>query len=127
MEVPTKPTPTMNKILHCNTGPGVQLLLHTQLPDDILALDQACGTALRSGFLVSQPTCRDLNTFSPAFTPPDAGSRTSEEMLATMRIEESAAHGKIKDDLIEKLVTHKVTYPRSYHELNHTTKNFVRI
>ena len=118
---PTKPTDFILRILECDTGIRARELIYAKLGKNIINIDRGFGTTLARGYLVSQPSERDMNDFPPVFTGPDFNLRaqdTEQDHFA----EEQATHGKISDETLKMLSQYTAKYPKDYNELRHFTK-----
>ena len=123
LQKPTKPTDFMLKLLECDTGIRARELLYAKLDKNILKIDRGFGTNIARGYLVSQPSERDMNGFSVAFTRPDFSLRadtTNDDSF----VEEQAAHGKVSDETLKMLTSYTARYPKDYNELRHFIKIF---
>ena len=123
LQKPAKPTDLKLKILECDTRIRARELLYAKLDKNILKIDRGFGTNITRGYLVSQPSERDMNGFSVAFTPPDFNLRadtTNNDSFA----EEQAAHGKVSDETLKMMTSYTARYPKDYNELRHFIKNF---
>ena len=111
------------KILECDTRIRARELLYAKLDKNILKIDRGFGTNITRGYLVSQPSERDMNGFSVAFTPPDFNLRADTTNNDSF-VEEQAAHGKVSDETLKMMTSYTARYPKDYNELRHFIKNF---
>lgn len=121
LEKPAQPTDFMLRILECDTGIRAGELIYAKLDKNLISIDRGFGTTLAIGYLVIQPSERDMNGFSPEFTGPDFNLRAKDNEQDHFA-EEQAAHGKMSGETLKMLTQYTAKYPKGYNELRHFTK-----
>ena len=121
MVKPTQPTDFMLKLLECDTGIRARELFYAKLDGNIISINRGFRTNITRGYLVSQPSERDINGYSIAFTPPDFKLRAKDSNQDSF-VEEQAAHGKMSDETLRILTSYTAKYPKDYNKLRHFVK-----
>ena len=120
---PSKPTDFMKKMIESDTGIQAREWIHSFLDNNIIDVDKGMCTSLVRGYLISQPSERDINGFSIAFCGPDFKLRADDENNDLL-VEEQAARGEMSQDILKMLTTTKAKFPKDYNELRHFVKNY---
>ena len=101
---PDAPSDFMKKMLESETGIQARGWLHTYLDENTIDVDKGMYTAIARGYLVSQPSERDINGFSIAFCGADFQLRKNDENNDLL-VEEQTAHGKMSQEILKMLTT----------------------